>query len=248
MEQVGIGEQYFLASDLPAGYDLDFEPLFYNLPDFLELRTGAKPLTFYVCSHQHKSAIAGIKFHVDRDLAESGGLGPFGSFDLSDNIDGPGLELAIQCIQKALIAQSVNRVRIRHYPALYSSKSKLRIGPLLTAAGFEIVQSQLNHHLVTNQSFKLHLHPMQKRKLQAMLSKAPSFKQEPLDQLPVIYRFIHSCREERGQTMSLGLDELRRMVNRFPTRYLLFAARIGSELAASSIFKPPMISLYSVSP
>ena len=35
--------------------------------------------------------------------------------------------------------------------------------------------------------------------------------------------------------MSLRLDELRRMVNRFPTRYLLFAARIGSELAASSI-------------
>lgn len=235
MEQVAIGERSFLVNDLPTGYVLDFEPFLYTLPEFLNLRTDQEPVAYFICSPHHKSAIAAIKFHVDHGLAESGGLAPFGSFDLSENINEQELEWTILNIKEALIRQSVNRIRIRHYPAFYSPKFHNNLGQLLAATGFEIVESQLNHHLYTHQSFEQQLHPMEKRKLQAILSMSPSFSRETLDQLPEIYNFIHSCRKERGQVISLKFDELRRMVDQFPARYSIFATRIGRELAAASI-------------
>ncbi len=145
------------------------------------------------------------------------------------------MEVAINSIKQELIGQSISKIRIRHYPTLYSPTSQSKIGQLLTSAGFEIVQSHLNHHLETNREYEPQLHSMEKRKLQVMLSMAPSFRQENLNQLPLIYEFILSCRMERRQTMSLKLSELQKMVEQFPAHYLLFTARIEEELAAATI-------------
>jgi len=235
MEQVGTGQKSILTEEIPSGYELAFEPNFYNLEEFLELRSGSKPLSFYICSPSQKLVLGSISFRCDHDFAESGGLAPFGSFDLAEDIEETDLELAIQNLKQTLISKGVNRIHIRHFPTLYSSLSQPRIGQQLGAQGFSICHSQLNHHLETHRSFEIDLHPMEKRKLQSMAALNPIFRSETLDQLPVVYRFIESCRSARGQGMSLQLKELTRMVDKFPNRYWLFVARIDQEIAAATI-------------
>jgi hypothetical protein len=125
----------------------------------------------------------------------------------------------------------MHRISICHPSSCYNPNPIWE--DLFLEFGFKGI-SAINHHLkVDARPLSEKMHYMEKRKL----AKCSDFVFRVLskDQLKLIYDFIHDCREQKKQSLSLSYQRLERIVQNNNDHFLLCAVYDETVLAAASI-------------
>jgi hypothetical protein len=139
-------------------------------------------------------------------------------------------------IEDDLRARKIKEVRITGYAECYSPKKVEIIHKTLSAAGFTVSLKAINHHITVKESPLVdRMHTMEQRRLNKCLQSGFHFKQEPVDNVNEIYRYLEQCREEQKLQLSVSLEKLMVYLEEFPQNYLLFSVRNGDEIVAATV-------------
>jgi len=213
-----------------------FETFLYNSTSFLKFQSDRDPLTFQIFTKKNHEELARIHFFLVKGEALSPLRSPFGSFEMSDQMETEVLYDSMRVIHQQLEDRGIQRVRIINYPQIYHPAHATQTGYVLLHHGYKVAGVDINHHLlIGSQEFEQGLHLMEKRKLKKCLNQSFCFREVSIDHLEEVYQFIFNCRKERGQVLSLSLEELTPMVNAFPNHYQLFEVTHDGEMVAASI-------------
>ena len=213
-----------------------FETFLYNSTPFLKFQSDRDPLTFQIFTKKNREELARIHFFLEKEEAMSPLRSPFGSFEMSDQMETEVLYHSMGVIHQQLEDRGIKRVRIVNYPQVYHPAHAAQTGYVLLNHGYKVAGVDINHHLLIGwREFEQGLHLMEKRKLKKCLNQSFCFREAPINHLEEVYQFVLNCRKERGQTLSLSLEELTPMVKAFPHNYQLFEVIHEEEMAAASI-------------
>ena len=225
-----------LVTQPPQGSDFDFDPLLYSQPEFLKLIGIKNPTSFFVYSQKKNLLKLRIHFVIRGSVMVSGEKAPFGSFEVSKDLDRDIFVGVVQnLVQMLKKDHNVSGMEIRHYPRIYDPEPLTNLSAILAQNGFQISHSQMNHHLDLSKPFEQELHRMETRKLDRSRDQNFDFDHPGVDHLTDIYDFIQSCRTERQQDLSLDYSDLESMIKTFPNNYFLFAVKQKDRLVAATI-------------
>jgi hypothetical protein len=97
------------------------------------------------------------------------------------------------------------------------------------------VNSEVQAVLTTEDSFSSRLSAWEKRRLRQAKEAGLIFRRLDSNQLKSVYQFILDCRVERDYILSIDWNTLKKTVDTFPDRFILFAVMHKDEFAAASI-------------
>lgn len=192
--------------------------------------------TFYLLRQDKKLVLARIHFHISNSIARSPFRNPFGSYEFSETIEPRHLYEFMEGVNQSLEERGVRMIEIIHHPFVYKPIETSLTTSFLINQGFQIVKADLSACLeVGMQSFETGLTSWEKRKLGMCRKAQLRNTQLPLSKLSDLFQFIHDCREERGQSLSLNYGQLKSIVDTFPERFFLFATFSEEEMVAGAI-------------
>lgn len=177
---------------------------------------------------------ARISFQVKGKEAGSPWRAPFGSLEIYRKLtQKQGEDFVIQ-IQLELRHLGVNKIVIRNHPNLYHAVRAQLLNSSLTNLNFESSEDVSSIILVDEKPYQRKIKISERQKL-VKAEKLFQFEQVDRKQLSTLYSFIASCREERNQSLSMTLPELKKLVSVFPDRILFFKVGTKSEISAAAI-------------
>lgn len=179
--------------------------------------------------------MAQVSFHVENKRALTPVRAPFGSFLFSEGLSPLVLYEFIQHCEEHLWRKGVKSVYIGE-PPLYYRKSGELLQTILLNLGYRISKAELSSGIrVDSISFEEKIEAWEKRKLKQSKMKGLTCKTPPLSELEDVYYFILRCRQQRGHTLSMTLEELMKTVTTFNKSFFLFVTYCKKEMAAASI-------------
>jgi hypothetical protein len=236
MSRVPKSERYeWLSSKAEPPLPFAYEPFFFNHPEYIAFQPRNGLREFYLLDLLEQATVAHLPVWISNKEAISPLRGTFGSVQLKAGLSPEILTGFLNFCLEELKRESVQNLSLRHYPESYCpAEAAVGIDALLRI-GCTVVQSQLSHFLNLNDAFETRLHSSAKRRLQKCRKAGFTFQQEDLTALETIYDFAAHCREEQGKSLSLSKEQLRRLVQAFPDRYLLFSVREGEKIIAATV-------------
>lgn len=218
-----------LTGQPPPNYQFSYQQNLYHLPEYLQCQPALPDFSYYLIDQQLQTVKGVIHFHRRQEQWISQLYAPFGSFQ-GEWISKAAIEAVINIFEHKLNASGGEQIILNHPAPCYQQDLW---GEVLTTNGY-VVRRRINHHiLVDNDSLVDKMHQMEKRKL-ARGSRF-AFTVHPHTDLSELYEFIVGCRNERGQTLSMSLDELKQVVMALPERFLLCSVNLNGRLAAASV-------------
>jgi hypothetical protein len=225
---------YSIVDALPPGYKPDYTSFLFNRPDHLKLQAGDW-IHFYLLRLLKPRIMAEVSFHIENNRAVSPVKAPFGSFDFSERLPPQQLYTFIQGCQEILIKRGITGISITE-PPLYYRKSGELLHTILLNLGFHVRKAEVSSGIrVDAMNFEDKIEIWERRKLKQAKAKGINCKHVPISELPTLYDFILQCRRQRGNTLSMTLDELSETALVFKEDFYLFAAFHEKELTAASI-------------
>ncbi|GAC1593808.1 MAG: hypothetical protein NVS3B25_15950 [Hymenobacter sp.] len=169
------------------------------------------------------------QLHVSLDpatgLAHSPAQAPFGAVQLAPGTGSQWLHALLEVAERELAQRGMRRFALRGYPFAYDPANAAGLAEALRRRGYRVVLAEQNYHLDPRKEFEAHLHPSERRRLHKCHRHGLHFEQEPPFLLPAAYEFIHACRQERGQELSLPLERVQELFRQFPREHFLFSVR-----------------------
>jgi hypothetical protein len=222
-------------SGLPQGYSCAFPPNLYNLPDHLALLPldGAK--SFYVMDRLNQ--IKGLAhFLIDKEKAVSLPQRPFGSFEFCESIGFNIINSFVTWVIAQLKESGIKWIEIKTCSPIYAPYHFYKTLFSLTSHGFEVKGSDINHHIrITSTPFVSNIHRQERKRFNKCRRERFIFQVEPVSRLEEVYGFLIGCRKEKGQPISVAMEQLSLSFRVFPDRYCLFSVRKDGNLAAASV-------------
>ena len=210
--------------------DGDFGQSLYNQPAFLEVIKPGNLLSFTLIKENFPQATWHWVLHDDECTSL-----PFVPFGGPEHCGLPvkDLSLFVRFCLAVLKEKHCKKFTVRLPPdAVYTwAKSAYEI---LIQQKFSVESAQENHHIVVQTDFEKNLHTSAKRRLRKCRELAPAFALEN-NNPEEVYRFIESCRKEKGWQLSLSESALLQQVIAFPGRYFFFCLRHGQTIIAATI-------------
>jgi hypothetical protein len=225
---------YSVVLALPPEYKPDYTPFLFNRTAHLKLQANDW-MHFYLLRTQKPKLMAEVAFHIENDRAISPVKAPFGSFSFSERLAPQLLYSFIgECVDQ-LSKRGVNSISITE-PPLYYRKSGELLQTILLNQGFRVRKAEVSSGIKVDAiNFEDKIEAWERRKLKQAKAKGITCKSLPITQLATVYDFILQCRRQRGNALSMTLDELSRTIASFRESFFLFAAFQDKELAAASI-------------
>ena len=225
---------YRVANSLPPAFSPDYGSYLFNHPDHLSLQAD-EWLNFYLLRNVYQKVMAQVSFHVDNKRALTPVRAPFGSFLFSERLSPLVLYEFIQHCEEHLRKKGVKSVYITE-PPLYYRRSGELLHTILLNLDYRINKAELSSGIrVDSISFEEKIEAWEKRKLKQSKMKGLTCKISPLSELENVYNFILRCRQQRGHSLSMTLEELTKTVTTFKKSFFLFVTYFGKELTAASI-------------
>jgi len=201
----------------------------YNKRTYLKLKVPqyGESLTYYIISGV--KVVAHIHFFLlqqkDNYLkAVSLPASPFGSLDFCQALPAEVLNSFMQYIFHSLRQKGVDQITIKDCIPAYRSEDTSAYEQSLMNTGFAVWQTQQNHHILVNQDgIAARLHRMEQKRLRKCRTAGFVFRQENVSALNDHYSFLQKCRQEKGWTLSLSLNQLQQSVSAMPEAYALFS-------------------------
>lgn len=206
----------------------------FHDPRHLKLQASSGWCSFYMLRHDQVEGI--VHFHAEDSIAKSPYRSPFGSFWFSDAVPETVLADFVMYSESQLRQAGVTSVMLRNPPALYAEARSLKLQNVLNQLGYTVSLEETSAVIpVTNKLFESTLHKSEKKRLRKCRDHAFVFSIIPSDRLPEIYTFLATCREEKGYSLSMTLEELKQLVSVFPERVILTAVMNNNKIAAANI-------------
>jgi hypothetical protein len=230
-----LGDFIFHNGALPATISIDFDESLFNTAPYRLLQSASGWHSFFVIHAKDKKAIAGIHFYVKDNVAQSPFRAPFGSVDCVDDLPSQVLFEFLLFVDSGIKKTGVHQVVIKHSPASYAPRREALLQTFLLNLGYRVANAETGAVIPVAGQFEDHLDPWEKRKLKQAQASALQGRQLTPGNVTAVYDFILASREQKGYSLSMNREEIRRMVERFPERYLLFGVYQDALLIAAGI-------------
>lgn len=206
----------------------------YNDPKHLLLQSNSGWHVFTLQDVTSADIIARIAFHIKSGIAESPVRAPFGSIEIYGKISQHQLDGFLKGVLERLSQLTVRKVIIKNFPTIYNENHARLIHSGLSDLKFTSHQEIDSCILVGKGSFERGIKISERQKLKKSKSIF-QFYQRDLHHLKRVYAFIQDCREAKGQSLSMSLLDLQKVVRAFPNRFYIFEVGNKEEIAAAAI-------------
>ncbi len=215
--------------ETPVGFDLW---LFHEtMHVHLQSPTGWR--TFAV--KKKEEIVAQVRFHIDEGVARASVKSPFGTIQFDKGFPSEILFSFIQFFEEELKKSGVKTIVLKNPPVLYALHQLEVLSVLLLNSGYQITNAEIGAVMKVENSFEEKIDSWEARKVRQAEESGLTAEQLEIGRLESVYNFIHDCRIERGQSLSLSYRELKEVVDIFSDRFLLSVVRDKEKIAAASI-------------
>ena len=215
---------YRVVNVLPPEYSPDYVSFLFHHPDHLKLQAD-EWLSFYLLRKVNQKVMAQVSFCLQNNKALSPVKAPFGSFLFSEHLSPLGLYQFVQHCEEELQKRDVKSVQIIEPPLFYRKTGEL-LHTILFNLNYTVRQAELSSGIrIDHINFEEKIEVWERRKLKQSKEKGLQYKLLPLSELENVYGLILKCRKQKGHTLSMTLEELKRTVDVFKENF--FSKRIG---------------------
>ncbi len=179
--------------------------------------------------------VALVRFHCLNAFATGSLHSPFGTFQFSEDLPTETLYAFIQFCEQELFAGGIKRIELKNPPILYAPVQNTILNVVLLNLGYQIIEAEIGSLLTLDKSSARKIDSWEVRKLKQAKTAGLKFEQLTTEHLKRVYEFLHSCRDERGQSLSLSFEAINRIVEVFPDRFSIFTVQLDEKLVAASI-------------
>lgn len=224
---------YAFLETVPEGCPLPaWEVSLFNTPAHLRLQSREGWKTFYIRHNKTGINHGFIHVHVTGKTASSPLRSSFGSFEFDPGLSGDVLFSFIAFVEQSLKDSGVSRLVIKNPPLEYDPENLSLLITFLMNRGFRVSDAAVGSVLKPASVLP---DKWEARKLRQSKAANLSFSQRQVTDLEEIYKFILSCRETKGYSLSMTMEALAETVSCTPDKFLLFTVTEGDRLAAASI-------------
>lgn len=206
----------------------------FNLPDHLQLQSATGWHVFEYRELSTDKAFARISFHLKTGEALSPLRAPFGSIEFYRKLNEDQVADFIVQVQNYLSKLGAKKIVIRNSPELYNEEQSKFLKQVFLKSEFEFVEEVSSIILLDGKAFGKKIKISERQKLRKA-ANVFQFSKVSKSELNELYKFIASCREERQQSLSMTLPDLKKLVTAFPNRLLFFKVGTESETSAAAI-------------
>lgn len=219
---------------LPEGLKPSFDPGIFHDSKHLLLQAQQGWHSFYI---QDDKTLAGlVHFHVTEGHASSPYRSTFGSFLFSEELSETTLFDFVKFCENKLLEKSVRSISLKNQPETYSVEKNQKLSEVLDKLGYSVSKEETSAILsVSNKTFESGLHKSEKKRLRKCRESSLSFEIMPAEQLQKIYIFLEACRVEKGYSLSMPFEEIKKLALTFPERILLTAVIDKNQIVAANI-------------
>lgn len=228
---------YSFHSGLPNDYAERTYPVsLFHLPLHLDLQRHTGRKSFCVLHERSKKIFAEVHFHGDGRSAASPLRAPFGSYLFSEKLPPAVLFDFVLFVEEELRKDKIKDLTLKQAPAGYFPEQHNVLMPLLLNLGYTVQQAEISSvSPVTEKPFTEVIDSWEFRKLRQARQAELDARLIHQENLEVVYSFILQCRQQKSYPLSMTLDELRVVVQKFPERFVLFGVFDRANLAAAAI-------------
>jgi Acetyltransferase (GNAT) domain len=233
-----LKELIFIEGPLPPEFKSDFESFLFNEPNHRRTQTDQPWSSFHYVTEEKKRSLASVHFILSGGIAQSPFKAPFGSILFSEKITPEDLFDFVRHVQDNLKLKGIKKIRIKNPPQAYHPDRAAVLEVLLLNSGFTVVDAEINTSIpVDRTSFEKRVFSGEQRKLKQSKKNKLRFQEIfcTKELVREVYEFILSCRQERGQSLSMTLDDLRKTIETCPRSFFLFGVYDKDVLVAASI-------------
>lgn len=224
---------YRVVSELPPGITADYKLFLFHHPAHLNLQSDSW-IHFYLIRASSRKAEAQLSLHPNHGMASSPARAPFGSVLYAPEILPQVLRDFMEAVEQDLRATGIGHVKLIEPPGYYRQGDLLH--HVLLNSGYQISNAELSMGLqIDKRKFIDKLDDWELPKWKMAISKKLKVKAVSLEKLDHAYAFLTQCREERNQSLSMNLEDLRKTVMAFPNAFMLFGVYLDAELIAATL-------------
>ncbi len=190
---------------------------------------------FYALHRKNKRVVASLYLNINREVARSSVQSPFGTIECSNTLPTETLYDFLVFVETSIRALGVREIIIRNPPLHYNSEKEALLQVFLFNLGYSVICAEVGATRFVTNDFALELTRMERRKLTKSKYAGLTYTLLQNENAYEVYNFIYKCRQQKGYSLSMSLDELTRAMTEFPDRYLLFGVFQGDEMIAASV-------------
>ena len=213
----------------------DFEPSLFHHPSHLDLQRTQGWKWFYVLHTKHGRIVASLNLHIDGAVASSSIRSPFGTVECSNDIPAEILYQFLGFVETRIRLLGIRKIIIKNPPIDYALERGALLETFLFNLGYTVTDAEVGAVRFTNNDFAKGLNRLESRKLKKSGHASLSYHLLSNDKLEEVYSFILACRQRKGYSLSMTLEDLARTMSRFPDRYVLSGVSLTEELVAASV-------------
>lgn len=201
-------------------------PVLYNDLAYLRLK-DLFALKTLIAVNEHRDVLSRLRLAKEHSTAAWTSLpgAPFGGIERS-----PGDDIGAFLRFVKTQFDPGEKLMIKCPPGIYGNGLTE-----LTEAGFELLSTELNHHVAL--TAPLAIHPMQERRLNKARKAKCAFEKWPLDgdHAQQLHRFISDCRQAQGLQVNISCEDFRRATEQLPSAYMGYAVQLDGQLIAATV-------------
>lgn len=226
---------HFCEGAVPAEFKFDYEPSLFNLPEHRLIQSPVNWLSYFIIEQGRKIILGEIHFHVAGGTASSPCRGPFGSVDCSVKLEPTTLFRFLEYVNASLAAKGIQKVIIKGPPTLYQNETEVLVQTFLLNLKYQVSKAEISAVLIADKPFDELSKQWEKRKVRHAKTTDLILKNHPTEDLEILYNLIFDCRQKKGYSSSMTLEELRKAVETFPERFLLTSIHKNEKMVAASV-------------
>jgi hypothetical protein len=220
--------------------ELDFEEIFerslFHENQHLTLQAKSGWIKFSILNPEKKQSEAFFPVHIQDKKASSPYKSPYGSIVFSTLLSPKTLYDFLVFVESELVKIGVEEIYIQNPPLAYQPQNINLLHVLLLNSGYTIVKAELSSVLyVDGKSFYSKVNTKQQQRLDSSRANNLSFKILDVAKLEEVYSTISQWQQAKGYSLSMSLEDLSKVIQMFPQRFILTVVNQDDILVAAAI-------------
>jgi hypothetical protein len=226
----------FHEAHVPSEEHFSFEPSLYNYPAHRFLQSAMGWHSFYILEDVEKKVVACVHFNLFETNARSPFRSPFGSIEFNPSLPADVLYEFIRFFEIRLKSKGATSIAIKNYPNAYGEKQSILLQTFLSNYNYTIVNAELASVIdVTGDLAEDSFHRSEQKRLSKATQAGLTFQEIHIEDFNRVYQFIETCRNEKQYTLSMPMQDLKDVIQKFPGKIVLFGVLHDRDWAAASI-------------
>ena len=230
-----LTDYVFRESPLSENIPYAYERWLFHHATHLHLQVSSGWHSFYAVNNVRHAIDAHLHVHLDGNHAVSPYRAPFGSYQFRPGMPPMALYEFIEFTLFRLHEKGVTELIVKNPPLAYNPAAMEMLTTFQVNLGFEILQAEAGAILDPCRDFRAGLNSQELRRIKKAEKEGLFFTVMNMSELEAVYAFILACRTERGYVLSIDWETLRKTVESFPGRFMLFGVKHEDVVAAATI-------------